>query len=33
MTERENTAAAEDPPVTAVASRRVKPGREKEFEE
>ncbi len=33
MTERENVTAANDPPVTAVASRRVKPGREKEFEE
>ena len=28
-----NPARGEDPPVTAVASRRVKPGREREFEE
>ena len=28
-----NPASGEDPPVTAVASRRVKPGREREFEE
>src|SRR3954462_11594080 len=28
-----NPAQGDDPPVTAVASRRVKPGREQEFEE
>ena len=28
-----NRAAGDDPPVTAVASRRVKQGREQEFEE
>src|ERR671928_1502948 len=28
-----NSASGDDPPVTAVASRRVKPGREREFEE
>ena len=28
-----NPSPGEDPPVTAVASRRVKPGREQEFEE
>lgn len=28
-----NPAPGNDPPVTAVASRRVKPGREREFEE
>jgi antibiotic biosynthesis monooxygenase (ABM) superfamily enzyme len=28
-----NHAAGDDPPVTAVASRRVKQGREREFEE
>jgi uncharacterized protein len=28
-----NSASRDDPPVTAVASRRVKPGREREFEE
>jgi len=33
MTEGGNATAANDPPVTAVASRRVKSGREKEFEE
>src|SRR5215217_1948444 len=28
-----NSTSGDDPPVTAVASRRVKPGREREFEE
>lgn len=31
--EQPTSAGSEDPPVTAVASRRVKPGRENEFEE
>ncbi len=31
--EHKDIASGEDPPVTAVASRRVKPGREQEFEE
>ncbi len=33
FTEDRNSTPGEDPPVTAVASRRVKPGREREFEE
>ena len=33
FTEDRNSSPREDPPVTAVASRRVKPGREREFEE
>ena len=33
FTEDRNRPPGEDPPVTAVASRRVKPGREREFEE
>ena len=33
FTEDRNRSAGEDPPVTAVASRRVRPGREREFEE
>ena len=33
FTEDRNRTPGEDPPVTAVASRRVKPGREREFEE
>ncbi len=33
FTEDRNSTPGDDPPVTAVASRRVKPGREREFEE
>ena len=33
LVENPNPAPGDDPPVTAVASRRVKPGREQEFEE